>query len=183
MTIRYQHIFITLALAGASACDSQPVEPVSLPGWGHTDQCLSNGIRSRALQPDGAYCDAELIQWSYDADAEMLTFVHAGFEANCCTDHYAHAQLDGTEYQIVHTEQPLYPEAPTPCGCKCVFDLEIRVPVPSEPSIDLALLFHGRAPWNEKEETLWSGTIDLGAGAGEIVVSDGPISCQEGPPP
>ena len=151
-----------------------------LPGSGYSGECGSQGILSSALQPEGAYCDAELIQWSYDAGTEMLTFLHSRFEANCCAERYAHAQLDGTEYQIVETEQSIYDDQP--CGCKCVFDLEISVPVPNQPSIELALLFEGRAAWNEKEETLWSGTIDLDAGAGEIVLSDEPSSWCEAVP-
>jgi hypothetical protein len=176
MFIRFQHVFITVMLVSASACDS-PSEgpgPVPLPGRGYSSECGGYGVLSSALQPEGAYCDAELIQWSYDADAEMLTLLHSRFHANCCVERTAHAQLDGTEYQIVEVETALYGD--TPCGCTCVFDLELSVPIPNQPGIELAVILDGQAAWNRGYETLWSDTIDLGAGAGEIVLSDKPSS-------
>jgi hypothetical protein len=173
MFIRYQHLFIALTLVSASACGSEP-PPLRLTDTAFSSECGGHEGQLSALQPAGEYCDAERIHWSYDGGTGMLKFLHARYETNCCAERLVHAQLDGTEYQIVETELPLYGDEP--CGCTCVFDVALDVPIPDEPSIELSVILDGQTAWDKRLDTLWSGTLDLTAGAGEIVLSDEPSS-------
>jgi hypothetical protein len=193
MLVRTQHLFMVLALVSASACavetgsgpapDAAPepepdAGPVPLTDTAYASQCGGYGGQGAGLAPAGEYCDAEVIRWSYDAGAGMLEFLHARYEANCCAERLVNAQLDGAQYQIIEREYGIYGDEP--CGCTCVFDVALTVPVPDQPGIDLAVILDGKTAWDPGRETLWSGKLDLAAGAGEIVLSDEPSGWCDG---
>jgi hypothetical protein len=172
MLSRHHHVFITMALATASACSAESgPTPVRLTDTSYSSECGGFEGQASVLQPAGAYCDAEVIHWSYDDATGTLSYLHTRASTNCCAERKAHAQLVGTEYQIVETEYPLYPGGA--CGCGCVLDVGLDVPISDGPTVELTVLLEDEKGWGDKQpvRTQWSGTLDLAAGAGEIVLS------------
>lgn len=114
------------------------------------------------------YCAAERLVWEYDSDASTVTIDHRRVEMNCCGDRSVQAfELEDGSYEIRETDNP---SDNGRCACKCVFDYGIDIPEVSG-EIDLSVV-REKSDADNSPIDVWSGSIDLSQGSGEVVVDD-----------
>lgn len=122
------------------------------------------------------YCDAEKLQWAHDPDDGTLSLMDARVMLNCCGEHDfdVYVDPDTGEYEAWVIDSPEMIEGtPARCNCSCVFDFKTDVTGVRSTSIVLRLMRHVTDQGAAKQ--VWSGTLDLSAGAGEIVLDDEPL--------
>ena len=119
------------------------------------------------------YCDAEVLKWTYDAATATLSLTDARVSLNCCGDHSM--LLEGADRAYTATETDAPKNGTGRCKCMCVFDFTASgAPVPAGGPINLTLVRNvtdGRDP----SKTVWSGTIDLSAPSGSVVIDASPV--------
>lgn len=113
----------------------------------------------------GAYCDAEVLKWELDPATGAVTFTDQRALLNCCGERSMKVALENGTYVISQSDAP---EQAGRCLCMCVFDLAVTVDKLSG-TIPVKLV-RDITDDNEPAKTLYSGTIDLSAGSGAIVV-------------
>jgi hypothetical protein len=126
------------------------------------------------------YCDAELLLWSYDAEEEQLSLEDQRMELNCCGERAWTIEKEGETYVATEVDAPEVIEGQeTRCDCVCVFDFHLAAsPVPTG-IIDLEVRRHVTDA-AEGPVTLFHGPIDLGAGSGQVVITEEPaVFCGE----
>jgi hypothetical protein len=121
-----------------------------------------------APAPLADYCAAEVLHWQYDAAAQTLSLQHTRAVLNCCgVRGVSIAEQDGA-YLVTETDGP---EDLGRCSCMCVYDFAVAAEGIPAGSIPLkVVLTVSDSP--ESSGTVFDGTLDLGAGAGEIVIDD-----------
>jgi len=125
--------------------------------------------------PEDQECP-EHIWWAYDAMGEgPLTFTlrNDNVLLNCCGDHkMAINEVGDASYVITEIDAPEGGDGR--CECMCVFDYGVSTTEIPMGVIDIVV---------EREvtdsdagmEEIWSGTIDLEEGSGEIFIQDNPF--------
>jgi len=122
---------------------------------------------------DGAaYCDAEMLHWSYDAATEKLSLTNTRVELNCCGDHSMVIEQYHNVYTVTETDAPemIGVGEGARCGCTCVFDFAVTAEGVAERLIQLQLDRH--VTDSGPLETVVDVTIDLSQGSGSVVVDD-----------
>ena len=141
-------------------------------------ECGGFAASSAALTDEDAaadYCAAEVLEWSYDKDAEVLSLLNARVILNCCGDHGFVTELseDGI-YVVTEFDKPMKTSAGSydRCGCECVFDYEINLA--SIPAEEASFRLMRHVTDDGAAETLWEGTLDLTASSNgnSIVIND-----------
>ena len=123
----------------------------------------------------GGYCDAERLIWSYDEAQRVLSLANTRVLLNCCGDRTFDVYLDqvtGKYEAIVEDEPDCSSGYCARCSCMCIFDISTEVSGVDSRSIDLVVR-RNVPDWTGLQE-LWDGSLDLGLGAGEVVLSDVP---------
>ncbi|MBW2524309.1 MAG: hypothetical protein JRI23_09050 [Deltaproteobacteria bacterium] len=126
-------------------------------------------------QPNGAgdppaYCDAEVLHWTYDATTQTLELIDTRVELNCCGDHSMSIVKLGDAYVVTELDAPEGGGAR--CNCSCVFDFGISAEGIAEETISLELRRHVT---DQGDSTVvFEGTLDLTAGAGWELLDDMP---------
>ena len=158
---------LVLALgAGIAGCQesSQPAtgfdEEVQLSDCGGFVALLRSPLGDRAT-----YCDAEVLNWAYDADAGRLNLANNRVLLNCCGDHDLTLTYEGGTFLVTEIDAP----GDGRCRCTCVFDYTVS--------------FTGTAAWEVPLRVVrdvidddagpiavWEGTLDLTQGSGRIVI-------------
>ena len=154
------------ALFSLGCADNDPSTALEVKASAVSD-CGGFAASSAALTDEDApadYCAAEVLEWSYDKDAEILSLLNTRVILNCCGDHYFTTERaeDGT-FVVTETDSPQKTSMGTydRCDCECVFDYEIELAdIPSE-EISLRLMRH--VTDSGAAETVWGGTLDLTA--------------------
>jgi hypothetical protein len=127
------------------------------------------GFEAKSTWSYGDYCDAEVLRWALDPATGALTFTDQRVLLNCCGERsITVAEQNGT-YVITETDAP---EAGAGrCYCMCVFDFEVTYNpgVPYGNTVPIQLV-RDVTDDNAPPITVYSGTIDLTAGSGAIVV-------------
>jgi len=126
-----------------------------------------------------AYCDAEVLHWAFDAETGGLTLSNTRVELNCCGEHGITIAEEGGTVVVVETDDPLAEGGR--CSCMCVFDFQVTASGVAAGILPLRL---ERVVSNEGEAAgalVFDGTLDLGAGAGFVVISDQPSMWCEQP--
>ena len=68
-----------------------------------------------------AYCDAELVHWSYDPVSRVLSLADTRVLLNCCGSRSIQASAGDGVYLINERDQPVGPR----CHCQCVYDFAL----------------------------------------------------------
>jgi len=119
------------------------------------------------------YCDAEVLDWRYDAESGQLSVEDRRVKLKCCGEHAIKLALEGGALQMTEIDAP---EAQTGsrCNCICPFDFGAQLPLPAAAgTIDFTLV-REVTDSGEGAVTLYSGKLDLGAGSGQLVIDDQP---------
>jgi hypothetical protein len=176
-----------MALAALGACggDEGTGEPEGpLYEDTLTSECGGLGNAVQALT-SGDYCAAEVLDWAFDAETGELALLHQRTTLNCCGEHSVSAAWDGEQIVVTAVDAPEGMGAR--CACMCVYDFGLtvlNVPAGAAPQ---ALVWRERVTDAETQEdggvrVVFDGTLDLGQGAGRVVISDTEsMWCQEEP--
>lgn len=114
------------------------------------------------------YCAAERLVWEYDSDASKVSVDHRRVQMNCCGDRSIQAfELEDGSFEIRETDNP---SEDGRCACKCVFNYGVDIPDVSG-EIDVSVV-REQSDADDSPLDIWSGSIDLGQGSGEVVVDD-----------
>jgi hypothetical protein len=138
------------------------------------------GFDAKSDSSYGGYCDAEVLRWELDPATGAVTFTDQRALLNCCGDRSMQVALENGTYVITETDAP--EQAGGRCLCMCVFDLAVTVNNLSG-TIPIVLV-RDITDDNEPPVTLYSGSIDLSAGSGSVVVDTtdaGPFCDQNQP--
>lgn len=110
------------------------------------------------------YCDAQVLHWEF-ADG-TLTILDSRVMLNCCGRHSV-SIIGGDTITIYEQDDP-EPGA-VRCDCRCAYDFRAELDGLLAGPVALELLLHV-TDVTDDPTLLWSGTVDLSDGSGEIVV-------------
>ena len=94
------------------------------------------------LGDPAAYCDAEVLHWSYQLDTHTLQLINARTYLNCCSERHISAELANGVYLITETIGP--DAAKGWCRCQCVFDLSIEIQDVSGTEVKIKISARGK---------------------------------------
>ncbi len=125
------------------------------------------GFATTQRSADADYCDAEVLDWSYDATTQKLTVVNNRVLLNCCGDHSMTATLVDGVYVIDEVDAP--EGGAGRCDCMCVFDYSLEIEgVPS--GVIAVQLFRDVTDNESGPALLYDGDFDLGSGSGSEII-------------
>ena len=122
------------------------------------------------------YCDAEKLMWAYDASTGTLSLLDARVMLNCCGEHSFDVYYDATtgKYEGWEIDAPeMIGTEPSRCNCSCVFDFRTEIVDVQSSTIELVLMRHETDQGAAQQ--VWSGTLELTAGSGEVILDDQPM--------
>jgi len=158
-----------VCLFGLAACGDDPSaenDPL-IPQTFKISEC--GGFEAQKLQSKAgpaAYCDAEVLDWSYDAASGTLKLSNERVLLNCCGDRKATLTENNGVYELLETDAP---QNGSRCHCMCVFDLAVEGKSIPGGVIDLKLLRQVSED-GPAAKTVYTGKIDLSKGSGTVVV-------------
>ena len=122
---------------------------------------------------DLAYCDAEVLSWSYDAATQKLYLTDSRIELNCCGEHESVIELRGGVYVVTQTDAPeLYDGQEARCNCSCVFDYSLTAEGIPERLMQIQIIRHVTDQGGP--QTIFEGSLDLSAGSGQEILDTSP---------
>ncbi len=167
------------------ACDGSGNEPSNvIPQSYAISKCGGFETRSTVTAPapgtDSSYCDAERLSWKYERASGKLVLSNLRASLNCCGDRTMKLEERDGVYWVTETDEPqaiVTGSGPTRarCMCSCVFDLSIEAQSIPEGEIEVKLA-RDVTDSGSGAQVLWSGKLDLAAGAGSVVLSTTPIA-------
>ena len=176
-----------VVLLGLCACSGEDVGSEGAAGTGGAageGQVLASqnsavsdcgGFEAGNRGPVG-YCDAEKLRWFHDGETGTLALMDARVMLNCCGEHSFDVYYDASRnvYEAWEIDAPENIGGSTArCNCACVFDFKTEVADVAATSIDVVLIRHVTDQGTAQQ--IWSGTLDLAAGSGEVVLDDQPM--------
>ena len=177
-------IFVALLL-GACGTGDQDVDPTSdlIPQTFAVSKCggfaADSGKTYTKKLPLLKYCDAEVLQWSYDSKTGGLKLSNNRIPLNCCGDRTMKIKESSGTYVLTETDKPEMITTPqgtsgARCGCMCVFDMSVAAQkVPG--GVVKVKLVRNVTDSSSGAQNVWSGKIDLSAGSGTVVVDQSPV--------
>jgi hypothetical protein len=188
-TIKTSLLAIIISLWWCMGCDDIPLLPLDPEGSGsggegdipqesRVSDCGGFDSNPSALMDETAnakldYCDAEKINWYYNAETETLSVVNTRVLLNCCGERKVTIeQSDDGVYLITEIDdpEPMGNGETSRCHCVCVFDLELQATdIPEE---EIAIKVVRDVEEAETLETIWEGTLDLSLTTGSIVINE-----------
>jgi len=171
----------------ASACTTVVDEPVDDPPvsdivqQSSTSECGGFPQAYDSGDPGNApaYCDAEVLHWTYDAQTQKLFLNNTRIELNCCGEHDMVVAKEGDVYVVTETDAPeMYMGEGARCSCMCVFDFALEAEGIPQETIQLQLKRHVTDS-SEGVQTVFQGSLDLSQQAGwEIIDSTPSMWCE-----
>lgn len=116
----------------------------------------------------GDYCDARLLHWEF-ADG-TLKILDSRVVLNCCGQHSV-SIIGGDTITIYEQDDP--EPGDLRCDCSCAYDFRAELSGLAAGPVEIELLLHVTDVTVDPTQ-LWSGTVDLSDGSGEIVVDATP---------
>ncbi|MBW2731225.1 MAG: hypothetical protein JRH20_02465 [Deltaproteobacteria bacterium] len=151
-----------------SLCDTvqPPPEPEDLTTSFKLSEC--GGFQSKADTDLSAYCDAEVLTWTYESVSQTLSIDNQRILLNCCGDRSLKVTQDDAGVLTI-TEGDEAGDAGR-CDCMCVFDLQgVATPVTGS-QVPFKLVRESFDAGEASVAIVASGTLDLDQGSGSIVV-------------
>ncbi len=121
------------------------------------------------LGDPAAYCDAEVLHWTYQLDTHTLQLIDARAYLNCCSERHISAELANRVYLITETIGP--DAAKGWCRCQCVFDLSIEIQEVSGTEVKIKIVREVNDNAASKV-VLYNDTIDLAPLSGTISLNE-----------
>ena len=175
--MRFPGWIMALAVVPALACHGSDGAGSDTVG-GEEIRVLSQEVSDcggfSAMADDLApYCDAEVLLWAFDPVAGSLSLTDRRVPLNCCGLHAMTVTGTGGVYSAIETDA--LPENGMRCRCDCVFDFRVVAsPIPVGLPITLSLV-RDVADQDGYPKTVWTGTLDLSAGSGSVVIDASPV--------
>lgn len=170
MTRTHLISLLSIALLALACGNDEPSSPAPGPGPSLSfavSEC--GGFGQATYDSRGSdYCDAEAIEWRYDAAAARLEITDKRVLLNCCGERSVSASWEGETLVIKELDLP--EGGGGRCRCDCTFDFEIAVDNLGE--APLALRVEREVQMPDEQTTVYSGTLKLSEGSGRIVVDD-----------
>jgi hypothetical protein len=173
-----------IAACGSDAKNPDPANPSELiPQTYAISQCGGFESKSTFSAPapgaPASYCDAELLSWRYEKATGKLVLSNTRASLNCCGDRTMKIEEKDGVYLVTETDEPqaiVTGSGPTKarCGCMCVFDLSVEAQSIPEAEIEVKLA-RDVTDSGSAAQALWSGKLNLAAGAGTVVLDKNPI--------
>lgn len=159
-----------------TSCGAEP-EHAAVPFESFTSDC--GGFPETAGEGDDpapAYCDAEVLHWSYDAATASLELIDTRIELNCCGDHDVSLAQVGETYVVTETDAPEGDGGR--CFCSCVFDFGLSAENVPAGMMDLQIVRH--VTDEGAPQVIFEGTLDLDEVSGWEIIDDTPaLFCGE----
>ncbi len=158
------------------ASDLPQSQKVSSCGGFSKTSPQSQTVDGLELFAGNTYCDAEVLDWSYDKAGGKLSIANNRVLLNCCGDHSISAKEVGGVLVVTEVDAPV--QANSRCGCMCVFDYALDLESVAPGTIQLRL---DRHVMPGTPRTAWKGKIDLSKGSGSVAVDKTPAGmwCQK----
>jgi hypothetical protein len=156
-------------------CESTSPQPPGPQPESAISSCGGFEKMSSGVYQPSDYCDAELLRWRRDPTTGEVTFVDQRVELNCCGDRSIAAANEGDVLVITVTDAP--EEGGGRCRCTCVFDFAITL---SGLSGDVPVkLVREITDDGEPPVVVYTGTLDLTADTGAVIVDQAPaVFCE-----
>lgn len=176
---------LTLMVACGPVGDDPEQDDQLLPQTYAVSECGGFAANAPAKNSSGdfkvnaTYCDAEVLNWSYEPKQGTLKLSNDRVLLNCCGDHKITVNEVQGVYVISETDAP---EAATGsrCHCMCVFDLAVEVlKIPGGVvQVELQRTVTDDSKGTQK---VFSGKLDLSKGQGTLVVdkTDAGMWCEK----
>ncbi|MBW2458308.1 MAG: hypothetical protein JRI68_27645 [Deltaproteobacteria bacterium] len=121
-----------------------------------------------------AYCDAEVLHWTYDAQTQKLFLNDSRIELNCCGEHDMVITEEGGVYVVTETDAPeMHMGQGARCGCTCVFDFAVEAEAIPQGTIQLEVKRHVTDS-STGVQTVFQGSLDLTQQAGWEIIDNTP---------
>ncbi len=170
----------------ATACTTQVVDEAidpDVPTDTITQQSTTSQCGGFAQPRDGAdepaYCEAEVLSWSYDAAQAELHLIDKRMELNCCGEHDMSIVKQGDVYVVTEVDAPeVFDGQEARCSCMCVYDFALDVQGITEQVIRIELV---RDVTDDAQgpQILFTGALDLTQGSGfEILDATPSMWCE-----
>jgi hypothetical protein len=117
------------------------------------------------------YCDAEVLEWQYEAETQTLVLVNTRIELNCCGNHGSTIAKQGDVYVVTQVDAP--EGMGGRCDCMCVFDYELMAEGIEGDAIDIQVM-RDVTDSQAGPQLVFEGTIDLTQGVGEAILDAEP---------
>ncbi len=127
------------------------------------------GFAASSRSADSDYCDAEVLDWSYDAATQVLSVSDNRIILNCCGDHSISASVVDGVYVIEERDAPVNGDGR--CNCMCVFDYSIEIEDVPAGSIAVRVIRDVTDDGGEPA-VVFDGSFDLSAGSGAEILDD-----------
>jgi hypothetical protein len=114
------------------------------------------------------YCDAQVLYWEF-ADG-TLTILDSRVMLNCCGQHSV-SIIGGDTITIYEQDDP--EPGNMRCDCRCAYDFRAELDGLLAGPVEIELLLHVTDVTDDPTQ-LWSGSVDLTDGSGEIVIDATP---------
>ncbi len=165
----------------AVACSTEVVDEEPEPNTSNITQQSSVSECGGFAQPydsgpgeDIGYCDAEVLDWSYDAATQTLSLIDSRIELNCCGERESVIEKQGDVYVITQTDSPeMFDGQGARCGCMCVFDFALDAQGIEQAAIEIEIIRHVTDD-ESGPQTVFTGTLDLTQGASQAIVDPNP---------
>ncbi len=175
--------------SGGSAGSAGAAGSAGTAGSGGGGQVQSVGVDPKVSECGGfaagqrdalPYCDAELLQWAFDASTGTLSLIDQRVLLNCCGDHAFTVTFEPDRGVYTATETDSPEDGSGRCDCMCVFDWATDVTGVQSGTIQLELVRHETDAGASR--IVWAGALDLTAVQGQVVVDPNPVGygCESG---
>ena len=172
--------YFALAVLGALAaislirCDSpaSPEGPAIFVQSARVSGCGGFGKGEQAPTDSSSYCDAEVLQWSYERNSATLHLSDNRVLLNCCGKHGMRVDFESGVYMFTETDDP---GSAGRCFCMCVFDFAVSVQGIPEKTIPVRI---ERIVTDDPQSPylVYEGELDLSIGSGSVIVDDRDVS-------
>ena len=121
-----------------------------------------------------AYCDAEVLHWTYDAQTQKLFLNNSRIELNCCGEHDMVIAKEGDVYVVTETDAPeMHMGQGARCGCTCVFDFALEAEGIAQETIQVEVRRHVTDD-SAGLQTVFQGSLDLSEQSGWEIIDGTP---------
>jgi len=114
------------------------------------------------------YCDAQVLYWEFEDGT--LTILDSRVMLNCCGQHSVSIS-GGDIITIFEIDDP--EPGDLRCDCRCAYDFRAELHGLATGAVEVELLLHVTDVTVEPTQ-MWSDTLDLSDGSGEIVIDATP---------
>ena len=130
------------------------------------------------------YCDANVLDWSYDKGTGKLKLVDKRVLLNCCGDHSVTVKQESGTFVITEIDAP--EQGNMRCRCMCVFDFEVTFDAGVAPAGGMLPIKLVRDVTDDTDpaKTVFSGKLDLSQGSGTEVLDSSDVGawCESSAP-